>query len=146
MADFKITGRSFGNTLEVLWRLQLKMALGLVTVILLLSLGTAASDKNAADYPLTAHILGTSKQHTRGGTTSTYDTQTGAWSHGTYSGSTQRETELRIGNLVYAVNRVCKEVEVGKDYPAKTDKKKIHLLLPDGKTCDATIESTHEAQ
>jgi hypothetical protein len=124
----------------------LKRALGLVSVIVSLSLGIAASDKNAADYPLTAHILGTSKQHTKGGITSTYNTQTGAWSHGTYSGSTQRETELRIGNLVYAMDRVCKEVEVGKDYPAKTDKRKIHLLLPDGKTCDAVIENTHEAQ
>ncbi len=124
----------------------MKKALDIVIVTLSLSLGTAASDKNPADYSLTAHILGTSKQHTRGGTTSTFNSQTGAWSHGTYSGSTQRETELRIGNLVYAVNRVCKEIEVGKDYPAKTDKKKIHLLLPDGKTCDAFIESTHEAQ
>jgi hypothetical protein len=125
---------------------NLKRALGLVTVILLLGVGILAADKNAADYPLTAHILGTSKQHTRGGTTSAYNTQTGAWSNGTYSGSTRRETELRIGNLIYGVNRVCKEVEVGKDYPAKTDKRKIHLLLPDGKTCDATIESTREAQ
>ena len=123
----------------------MKTALGLL-IILLLAPRMSASDKNPADYPLTAHILGTSKQHTRGGTTSSYNAQTGAWSNGTYSGSTHRETEMRIGTLVYAVNRVCKEVEVGKDYPAKTDKKKIHLLLPDGKTCDAFIESTHEAQ
>jgi hypothetical protein len=90
--------------------------------------------------------MGTSTHHTAGGKTSSYNAQTGEWSHGRYSGSTQQETELRIGNMMYTVDKICKEVEVGKDYPAQMDKKKIHLLLPDGKTCDARIESTHEAQ
>jgi len=118
-----------------------------VTVLMMVGVASSTSDKNAADYPLTAHILGTATHHAQGGTTSSYNAQTGAWSHGRYSGSTQWETELRIGNLIYLVNRICKKVEVGKDYPAKADKKKnIHLLLPDGKTCDATIISTHEEQ
>lgn len=120
--------------------------LALLAIFVTLNIGALASDKNPADYPLTAHILGISKHRRRGGATSTYNAQTGAWSHGTYSGATERQTELRIGNLLYTVNRVCKEVEVGKDYPAGTDKKKIHLLLPNGKTCDSTIEDTHEAQ
>lgn len=122
----------------------MKRALSLAAIFLSLGLGASASDKG--DYPMTAHILGASKHRTRGGTTSSYNYQTGQWTYGTYSGSTQRETELHVGNLVYVVARVCKQVEVGKDYPARVDKKKIHLLLPDGKTCTATIESIHEAQ
>ena len=114
--------------------------------LLLLGFTVWASDRNPADFPETAHILGISKRHTRGGTTSSYDYETGKWTHGHYSGSTQRETEMRIGNMIYQVNKVCKEVEVGKDYPAKNDKKKIHLLLPNNKTCDAAIEEVHEAQ
>ncbi len=124
----------------------MKKILVFVAVSLWLPLGASTSDKTAADYPLTAHILGTSTHHTRGGTTSSYDAQTGQWSHGSYSGSRQRETELRIDKLVYTVSKVCKDVEVGKDYPARAEKKKIHLLMPDGKTCVALIESTHEVQ
>jgi hypothetical protein len=124
----------------------MKGTLSFLTMLIAFTFGASASDKNPTDYPLTAHILGTSKHRNKGGTTSTYDAQTGAWSHGSYSGATERHTELRIGNMIYAVSKICKEVEVGKDYPARTDKKKVHLLLPDGKTCDATIEDTHETQ
>lgn len=124
----------------------MERALSFLTILIAFAFGASASDKNPADYPLTAHILGTSKHRNRGGTTSTYNAQTGAWSHGSYSGSTERHTELRIGDMTYAVGKTCKEVEVGKDYPARTDKKRIHLLLPDGKTCDAIIEDTHETQ
>jgi hypothetical protein len=106
--------------------------------------GIFASDKNPADYALTAHVLGVSKHRTAGGITSAYDYKTGSWTYGSYSGSSSLQTELRIGNMTYLVNRICKEVEVGRDYPASRDKKKVHLLLPDGKTCDSTIEEIHE--
>jgi hypothetical protein len=114
--------------------------------LLLLVLGAVASDKNPADYTLTAHILGTAKHHNKGRQVSTYNAQTGNWSYGTAQGSTERQTELRIANMIYVVDRICKEAEVGKDYPAMLDKKRIHLLLPDGKTCDARIDAAHEAQ
>ncbi len=121
---------------------------GLVVAFsLFISVGVGlASDKNPADYTQNAHVLGTAKHHTPGGTTSTYNSQTGQWSHGSYSGATQQETELRIGNMVYTVRGICKQVEVGHDYPAKVEKNKIHLLLSDNKTCDARIESAHEAE
>ncbi|HEX8817166.1 MAG TPA: hypothetical protein VF753_16835 [Terriglobales bacterium] len=106
----------------------------------------SASDKNPADYTLSAHILGTARHRSPGGITSVYNPQTATWSHGTYSGSTQHETDLRIDKMIYSVARICKKVEVGKDYPAKVDKKKIHLLLPDGKTCDGIIEGIHEME
>ena len=122
----------------------MKIMLNFLTLLMVFALGASASDKSSADYPLTAHVLGTSKHHSKGGTSSTYDYKTGSWSNGSYSGSTTLQTELRIGNMTYLVNRICKEVEVGKDYPASTDKKKIHLLLPDGKICNATIEEIHE--
>lgn len=118
---------------------------GTVVMWSLLSMCVFASDKNPADYPLTAHILGTAQVNTGGGRTSSYNAQTGQWSHGRYSGSSHQETELRIGNIVYTMRRACKEVEVGKDYPAKIDKRNIHVLRPDGKTCDGYIISTHEA-
>lgn len=122
----------------------MKIMLNFLTFLMVFALGASASDKNPADYPLTAHVLGTSKHRTKGGTTSSYDYKTGSWTNGSYSGSIARQTELRVGNMTYVVSKICKEVEVGKDYPASTDKKKVHLLLPDGKTCDATIEETHE--
>jgi hypothetical protein len=125
-----------------------KLFVGLVAVFSLgMNAGMAlSSDKNPTDYTQTAHVLGTAKHHTPGGTTSTYNSQTGQWSHGSYSSATQRETELRIGNMVYVVRGICKQIEVGKDYPAMVEKNKIHLLLSDTKTCDARIESTHEAE
>jgi hypothetical protein len=124
----------------------MKRALSFLATLMAFAFSASASDKNPADYPLTAHIVGTSKHRNKGGMTSTYNSQTGAWSHGSYSGSTERHTELRIGEMTYAVGKICKEIEVGKDYPARTDKKKVHLLLPDGKSCDATIEDTRETQ
>ncbi len=115
-------------------------------VLLLLPSCAFASHNDRSDFSVTAHVVGTARQRTRGGTTSSYNAQTGQWEYGTYSGSVQRQTELRVGNLVYVVNRVCKGVEVGADYPAKVDKKTVHLLLHNGKTCDAKIEATHEVE
>jgi hypothetical protein len=50
------------------------------------------------------------------------------------------------GRVQFEFEPICKQAEVGHDYPAKVEKNKIHLLLSDSKTCDARIESTHEAE
>ena len=115
-----------------------KSFVGLVVAFSVFIIGMGlASDKNPADYTQNAHVLGAAKHQTPEGTTSGY---------GSSPAVTEREMELRIGNVVYIVRGICKQIEVGHDYPAKVEKNKIHFLLSDNKTCDARIESTHEAE
>jgi hypothetical protein len=123
-----------------------RMLLILAATILLLVGGALSSDKKETDFPLSAHILGTARHRGAAGTTSVYNSQTGQWSYGTYEGASTRETELQIDKMVYTVREICKEIEVGKDYPASIDNRRIHLLLPDGKTCNRRIEGTHETE
>jgi hypothetical protein len=111
----------------------MKRTLSFLIALLAMSL-CASAGKNPTDYPLTAHVLGTSKVPVGVGLNST---------GGLIMTPETTSTELRIGNMVYAIGKTCKNVEIGKDYPARVDKK-VHLLLPGGKTCNAGITGTHE--
>lgn len=112
----------------------------IVVVFLLISVaaGSAkAKDTNPADYPDRAHIISAVRHHAR---IRSYDPTSARWSYGA---SNNRTTEIQIGNLVYITDGVCKEAEVGGDYPAKLDKKKIDLLAGD-KVCHYRIEGARE--
>ena len=119
----------------------------ILTIVLLASVGWAKKDLDKKDYPLTAHVKSSVTTHHRGGgTTSSYDYQTGKWSHGTVNSSTSHtDTEIQVGNLIYVTERSCKGVQAGMDFPAQIEKNKIKLLVSD-KMCEMRIAGTQEAK
>ena len=111
-----------------------------VVVFLLISVAAGwakSKDTNPADYPDRAHIISAVRHHAR---TSSYDPTSARWSYGA---SNSRTTEIQIGNLVYITDGVCKQAEVGSDYPARLQRKKIDLLAG-GKVCHYRIEGARE--
>jgi len=95
--------------------------------LMLVGIAGAAPDKNPSDYPLAAHLVSAVFTHTT-------------------APSNKRTTEMRIGNLIYVTDDICKWAEVGKDYPARLDGKKIHLLIGQEKVCSYRVVGTREAQ
>jgi hypothetical protein len=81
----------------------------------------------------TGHVL-SAETHRSHGTSSIYNQSSGTWSHGS-TNSKDSDTEIQVGNLVYASPRIHKEIQVGKDYPVtiETDKhdnpKKLTLVV-----------------
>ena len=91
-----------------------------------------ASTALAGDFPLKAHVVGKSK-------TDISTLGAAGWQLGN-----AEHIDLQVGDRVYTIERMC-GVEVGKDYPARFDDKKIHIGLPNGRTCTARICGVREA-
>jgi hypothetical protein len=121
------------------------------TLIAALLLATVVVAQQAAQQAaqLTGHVL-SAETHKSHHSTSVYNPSTG---QNTYGGGTsvQRDTEIRVGNLIYESSQIHKEVQVGKEYPVtiETDKhgsvKKLALTVGE-KTYSYKVTGTREAK
>ncbi|SRR5216684_1670471 len=99
--------------------------------------------------PQTGHVL-SAETHRSHHTTSVYNSSTGQYSHGGGT-SVERDTEIKVGNLVYESSQIHKEVQVGKDYPVtiEADKhgnaKKLMLVVGE-KSYTYRITGTREVK
>lgn len=120
----------------------MKNTIAAVILAALLLASASAKDKNInpADFPEKGHVVSALHTHHP---TSSYDSQNGHYSFGEDS---SRTTEIQIGSLVYITRRMCKEAQVGFDYPAKHEKNQIELLVRDNKVCSYRVEGEREAK
>jgi hypothetical protein len=94
--------------------------------LLFASSAWATKDLNPADYPITAHVNSAIFTHTT-------------------APSNSRVTELRIGNLIYVSDTICKEAKVGTDYPARINGRWLYLLAGARNVCRYGIDGTKDA-
>jgi hypothetical protein len=100
-----------------------------IAAVLLLSGLALAKDKNPVDYPLTAHVL----------------SATGAADSNPLEKTNPFTVRFQIGNLVYTCGWKClKHVQVGSDVHARLEKRKLHILTDDGRSCATHVESVIE--
>jgi len=104
------------------------MKLSAALIVMVLSSLAGAKDINPADYPVTAHVLGSIQGHR----------PSGAWAC-TY--------QLGVGNLVYTAihngNHCDDAVTPGANLPARILKNKI-TVLRNGKELSLEVIGTHE--
>jgi hypothetical protein len=103
-----------------------------ITILLSLSVVAYAADKDVANYPLTAHVIGSIAGRGHGGSltarTCTY--------------------ELRVGDMTYITQQRSlhcdAEVSAGDDFSVQIQKKKLTLLKKNGKEMTLDVIGTSE--
>lgn len=118
--------------------------IGILMLVILTVLLVMCAPAGAQDSP-TARVLSEQRTCGGGGHFQTYDPKTYTWSYGNSSGSCEYLTEVQIGNEIYTLLRIHKEVIIGQTYPTIPMKKRIALVV-NGKVIKYRIEGVRAAQ
>lgn len=94
----------------------------------------AAKDKNAADYPKTAHVVSRGR--------GSEDFTVG----GKLEAAVPTVVKFQIGNVLYITRDMycLRNVQVGTDVPARVDGQWLHVLVDSKHDCRTSIASVYE--
>lgn len=93
------------------------------SVVAILVFGVASL---ASAQTLTGHVVSETRTRAGGaGTVSTYNPSTGQWSYGTANPAWRVETDIRVGNIMYLLRGIDKNLAVGKDYTVAIEKGRL---------------------
>jgi hypothetical protein len=109
----------------------------LVAALLLATLPATAQS-------LTGHVVSVQNKHSAG-VVSTYNSNAGQWNHGVVAAH-HRETDIRVGNIVYSLVGIDKHIQVGKDYPVRVEKDRMWITIENGKEKKFRIEGQAESK
>lgn len=104
----------------------------------------AKGKPNPADYPLKAHVVAIGSTRSGGGSTSSYDAQTGRYSYGEADSVRRYFVRFRIEKMIYTTGRNCRKLAVGQDVHVRIAGKHMFVLSDEGVNCKTEITSVEE--